>query len=264
MNDEKKENELSKTESQPLTIKPKIDLPDSIEDFDIEDLQLSNYFICQDQSNKARDGGVEPGMIYDPNTFKSYTELELIIFFHFKTRIHYGPEIGDPLVCYSQDNKYPAHPTPINANCATCPENIRPVEDIKKGESKYGKCNKTFNFACILPDLEAGNELDFPFIISMQRTNAKTAKNILNQVIKKRQQLYTIMKKVSAFQVVTEKFRYYNFKVEDGGATSVEDIERSNYWLQFMKMMKDAKRLTIDIEGDEGEKIVNNDSDIPF
>ena len=45
-------------------------LPESISDFGIEDLKLSTVFICQDQSNKARDKGIVPGSLYDSITLR--------------------------------------------------------------------------------------------------------------------------------------------------------------------------------------------------
>jgi hypothetical protein len=276
MNDEKKENnvetDLANAAKNEITKPLSFDLPESIEDFDLQDLRLSNIFICQDQSNKARDEGVQPGMLYDNLTLEGYESLNCIMFYSFTTRILYGANVGDSLVCYSQDGKVPSAPSPIHDNCVSCPENIKPADKIEKGKSRYGNCNRTFNFACILSGQEVGSEKDFPFLISMQRTNAPIAKNLINIVFRKRQELYDIERTITTKQTENDQGRFYTFQVTDLESISDEDKERCRYWLAFMKAMLKAQKLIIDYEGEEIERNVtpssennsNNETDIPF
>jgi hypothetical protein len=262
MEDEKK-NEIVKKEETKLA-KPTLDLPESIADFGVEDLRLSSMFICQDQSNKARDIGIKPGNFYDNVTMEEHKELDTILVYCFTTRILYGDDIGDPLKCYSQDGKIPSAPNPVNSNCITCEENIKPNDKIKKGESRYGKCNRTFNFACILPNVELGSEKDFPFILPMQRSNATTAKNIINLAFRKRQELYAVTRQFRTKETKGERGRYYSLDFIEIGKTENDDIERAKYWLKFIKQMIMAQKLIV--TGDLVEKDVTpgKDGDIPF
>lgn len=262
--DEEKKDGLVKKENTSLSVKASLDLPESIADFGVEDLRLSSMFICQDQSNKARDAGIKPGNFYDTMTFEEVKELDAILIYCFTTRILYGDDIGDPLKCYSQDGKIPSAPNPVNDNCVTCKENIRPSGEINKGESRYGKCNRTFNFACIAPNVELGGEKDFPFIIPMQRSNAIIAKNIINLAFRKRQELYSVVRQFRTKEVKGEKGRFYSIDFSETGKSESDDIERSKYWLKFIKQMIHSQKLIV--TGNEEEKNVTpgKDGDIPF
>jgi hypothetical protein len=264
---EEKENggKLATTEKEKQLDKPvSFQVPESIDDIDIQDIRLSNLFICQDQS-KARDKDVQPGMLYDNQTFESYPSLKVIMFFKFNSRILYGAKPGDPVRCFSSDGKIPSMHPSINPDCISCHENIRQAHTIKKGESKYGACNRTFNFGCILPNVEEGSEKDFPFLISMQRMNMPTAKKIVNMLFRKRQELFFIERQIETEQITNDKGRFYIFKITDLEAVSENDIHRSKYWLQFLKEMMKAQRLIINYDDEEKNITPNNsDSDIPF
>ena len=264
-------NEIEKKDNNATAIQTKrsFELPESISDFGIEDLRLSTIFICQDQSNKARDKEIKPGSLYDSITFEEFVKIPVIFIYSFTTRILYGDSVGDPLKCYSQDGKIPSHSSPIHPNCVSCPENIKPADKIEKGKSKYGKCNRTFNFACIPPKLEAGDERDFPFIVPFQRTNAQTAKNLINLVFRKRQELYTLTREIETIETRNDKGRFYTLQVNEGEKINDSDFERSKYWLAFIKAMVKAQKLIIDSSSNEGEKNITPDNDgatgdIPF
>lgn len=258
MNDENRNDELVKKETTTLTTRQSFKLPESIDDFGIEDLKLSNLLICQAQSNKAIDAGIQPGMIYDSITLEGYSKLEIIMFYKFDTRILFGEDVGDPVRCYSPDAKHPSAPIPIHDNCVHCPEHIRSIEVIKeKGGNKYGDCNRTFNFACIPLNAEAGSEQDFPFLVPMQRSNAVVAKNLINIAFRKRQELFITSRILSTIEIKGDKGRYYNYLTKDSGNIDEQNIERARYWLSFLKEMQKAQRLIIDFEGEPKE-------DVPF
>lgn len=265
MEDEKKDGLVKPNNETSLAKNTTLDLPESIADFGVEDLRLSSMFICQDQSNKARDIGIKPGYFYDNITMEEHKELDVILVYCFTTRILYGDNIGDALKCYSQDGKIPSAPNPINDNCITCKENIKPSNEIKKGESKYGKCNRTFNFACIIPSIEIGSEKDFPFIIPMQRSNAAIAKNIINISFRKRQELFSVVRQFRTKETKGERGRYYSLDFSELNKTENDDIERAKYWLKFIKQMVLAQKLIV--TGNEEEKNITpnkDDGDIPF
>jgi hypothetical protein len=266
MSDEEKKDttEIEKKKDTALVKPNDFKLPESIDGLDPQDLRLSNLFICQDQSNKARDKGVGPGMLYDNQTFDAFEKLEVIMFYKFDSRILYGLDPGDPIRCFSPNGKTPEMSPSIHNDCITCQENIKSSDKLQPGQSKYGDCNRTFNFACIKPNITEGSEEDFAFLISMQRMNMPLGKQIINMLMRRRQELFMINRLIQTEQVSNEKGRWYKFKITDSAPTNQDDIERAKYWLQFLKAMQKAQKLIIDIQVNEEEKNITPNEDIPF
>jgi hypothetical protein len=255
--------DIEKKNESTLVKPAAFELPEGISDFDEKDLILSNLFICQEQSRGAKDEGILVGHLFDTVTRESWDTLDVILIYQFKTRILYGEDIGDSVRCYSQDGKTPSHPTPKHHNCIECPEFMKPIEEVQATGKKYGECNITINFAAIVPGVESGSPEDFPFVISMQRTNINTAKNIMNLCLRKRQSLFAVVRNISTDEIDGKKGRFYIFRITEKDKISDADLERAKVWTNFIKQMHQSRRLSVDND-DEIKDVTPEDDDIPF
>lgn len=243
-------SDIEKKEDAALATGDQFKMPESIGDFDQSDLQLSNIFICQDQSSKAREEGVMPGNLYDSMTFEQWDILELIMCYQFNTRILYGENTSDPLKCYSPNAKFPTHPTPISPNCVECPENIKPT-------GGYGLCNRIFNFACIIPKAnDPDGENDFPLLLPMQRFNAPVAKKLLNISLRMKKELFYCTRAIKTKSTKNDKGTFFTFDISKMNDCTPEDLERARFWMQFLMEMNKQQKISIDNAVD--------DADVPF
>ncbi len=149
------------------------DLPAGFDEVDKEDLRIPRLAILQGLSQIVVEGKARMGQIANSLTKEIFEEsVEFIPLFMFKTRARF--EKGKGLVMLSRDN------ITVTMGLDEFAEYIgKPVEEVP-GVNWEGDNPPTFNLVYNFPVLLVGRLNEFPISISLMKTSAKAAKNLLS------------------------------------------------------------------------------------
>ena len=222
------------------------------EEMEQGDIIMPRLALCQSgtpqrkKSDEKYIEGLDEAMYFNTITRKVYGERIVVVpLLFFTSRILFGENMGDPLLCQALDGKHGVGVPGIE--CAKC--ELKEFGTSKKQSSKAPACTKLYNYAVLVADEQRVVHPEDLAVFTMKSSGANDAMG-WNTLMKLRAgtPMYAGMYELFSMPATNGTNSWHTPKVQNAGWVSRESADAARAAHEAISTLRQQGRLRHDVE----------------
>ncbi len=232
MKGKSKENQTSLAKKEPSHLVAPNEEVIGQENIESQDIIIPRIRLFQPISTEVVENTAKAGTLRNSLTNEDSSELEVLIFYFFKSRVLFNRSMpghsGDKgIACMSTDGKRSLDHKKCDECGASMWETIS-TEQRKEGKKPTGpECDTVYNFPCLI--VNSKNQ-DIPVSLSLRRTSANQAKQLISLVKLSRMQWWSMVFSVKSKLNKGDKGSFYTFEVKAKRKATDEEVQKARIY----------------------------------